>query len=316
MLANKEKNFVSIVVYLHKSKDQLPFFLETIERIMNENFEKYEFVFIDDDAQDGSVEVLKQYFQQKSYKHLANIIHMSRYHGLEPSMNAGRDLAIGDFVFEFDDLNIDYTKELIMQVYRKSLEGFDIVSAVPDLTLNLSSRIFYNVFNWARLNQQYKLQRETFRVLSRRAINRVKDVTETIPYRKANYLNCGLPYTNIRYRSEQRENRRYDASEVQNRKNLAMDSLILFTDVISKVTIAASLLFLSFAVFVGVYTVWAYCGQRRPVEGWAPLMGALSVGFAGIFLIFTVIIKYLSLILNMIFKKRDYLIKNIEKITK
>ena len=44
-------------------------------------------------------------------------------------MNAGVDLAIGDFVFEFDTVCMDYKTELLMQVYRRSLEGFDIVSA-------------------------------------------------------------------------------------------------------------------------------------------------------------------------------------------
>ena len=47
---------------------------------------------------------------------------------LESAMNAGRDIAIGDFVFEFDDVFVDYEPELIMRVYEKLLEGNDIVA--------------------------------------------------------------------------------------------------------------------------------------------------------------------------------------------
>ncbi len=52
---------------------------------------------------------------------------MGYSHGLEASMNAGIDLSIGDFVFEFDSCFMDFDPDVIMQVYRKSLQGFDIV---------------------------------------------------------------------------------------------------------------------------------------------------------------------------------------------
>ena len=58
------------------------------------------------------------------------IINMGFSHGLEAAMNAGIDLSIGDFVFEFDSCYMDYDKSLIMDVYFKSLEGYDIVSAL------------------------------------------------------------------------------------------------------------------------------------------------------------------------------------------
>ena len=44
-------------------------------------------------------------------------------------MNAGRDIAIGDFVYEFDDIFVDYDEKVIMDVYYKLLTGNDIVAA-------------------------------------------------------------------------------------------------------------------------------------------------------------------------------------------
>ena len=43
-------------------------------------------------------------------------------------MNAGIDMSIGDFVFEFDNTILDFNPDMIMEIYRKSLTGFDIVS--------------------------------------------------------------------------------------------------------------------------------------------------------------------------------------------
>ncbi len=42
-----------------------------------------------------------------------SVINMSYFHGLELSMNAGMDMAIGDFVFEFDNTCLDLNRLLL-----------------------------------------------------------------------------------------------------------------------------------------------------------------------------------------------------------
>ncbi|MFR7844015.1 MAG: hypothetical protein ACLU3U_13730 [Gallintestinimicrobium sp.] len=62
-------------------------------------------------------------------------------------MNAGRDLAIGDFIYEFDTAYVDYPSELIMEVYDKLLEGNDIVSAGTRDHVRMTSGFFYFCYN-------------------------------------------------------------------------------------------------------------------------------------------------------------------------
>ena len=45
----------------------------------------------------------------------------------------------------------------------------------------------------------YKMQTESFRILSRRVINRIMGMSKTVPYRKALYAGCGLKTTNLKY---------------------------------------------------------------------------------------------------------------------
>lgn len=45
-------------------------------------------------------------------------------------------------------------------------------------------------------------------------------------------------------------------------------------------------------------------------------MFVLTLGFAGLFAVLTIIIKYLSLLVDLVFKKQNYLIESIEKIQK
>lgn len=317
MVSNKEKNFISIVAYVHNDENELQGWLEYILNIMETHFDKYEIIFVNDYSNDNSISIIKKFVKEHHITHIISIINMSYYHGLEASMNSGVDLAIGDFIYEFDNLLIEYEQELMWKVYQHSLQGYDIVSAVSEKKMDIFSAVFYKIYNWGKRQEgsAYSLQRESFRVLSRRAINRVKAMGNSIPYRKAMYINCGLPCDSLFYKPNKSTKKNYDKTQMKNRKELAIDSLILFTDTVTKVTLLISCLFFGFALFTGGYTVFVYLSSHHPVEGWAPIMGFLAVGFGGVFIILTIIVKYLSLALNMLFKKQNYLIKSIEKIS-
>lgn len=86
-------------------------------------------------------------------------------------MNAGLDAAIGDYVYEFDSTQTPYPIELVFEAYRAAMAGSDIVSVCPRSTAG-SSKMFYRVFN-GNSHSAYKLRTDAFRLVSRRAINRV-----------------------------------------------------------------------------------------------------------------------------------------------
>ncbi|MDK2868670.1 MAG: polyisoprenyl-phosphate glycosyltransferase, partial [Clostridiales bacterium] len=52
------------------------------------------------------------------------------------------------------------------------------------------------------------------------------------------------------------------------------------------------------------------------VEGWTPTILFLSFAFFGVFGILAIVIKYLSIIVELIFKKRQYVYESIQKISK
>lgn len=315
MEINKEKNFASAVIYVHNDEVNIKKTLSEIYEVLKRNFLKFEMICVNDNSDDMSNELIKE-FANKVDQAVVSVVNMGFYHGVENSMNAGVDFAIGDFVFEFDSVYMDYDVNLIMEVYRKSLEGYDIVSAAPKNLQNKSSKLFYNIFNKYSGNI-YKLKTERFRVLSRRAINRIGSISKTNPYRKAIYATCGMNIYCISYDNKVDDNINKTMMNRQlknNRENLAIDSLILFTNVAYKISLILSVVMLMFTFLTAVYTVAVYFSQNRPVEGWAPIMGLISVGFFGVFLILTLIIKYLDLILRLVFKKQKYLISSIEKL--
>lgn len=312
MIINKENNFVSAIIYLHNNVDELKVFLPILIKTLETKFEKYEIICIDDVSHDESNEFIKNAVKDSSK--IISIIHMGTYHGIEFSMNAGIDLSIGDFVFEFDYLDINYTEDLIMDVYYKSLQGYDVVSASPQKVSGLSSWLFYKVFNFNSIGEN-SLSQEIFRIVSRRAINRVNSINKNINYRKAAYHNCGLSISKIIFTNVSAEKRRYNKATKRVRENLAFESLVLYTNSIQKISIWISVLFLLFTISCGIYTWFAYFSAHRPVEGWTAMMLFLSMAFFGVFSILAIILNYMSIILNLIFKKQRYMIESVEKLT-
>lgn len=312
MKTGREKNFVSIVVYVHNAEKTIGQYMDKIVPVFQEKFEHFELVCVNDASSDNSVNLIRERCKSIECANVS-VINMSYYHGLEMAMNAGRDLAIGDFVFEFDSVLIDYDVTEVINVYRRALEGYDIVSASPSKKRRLSSNLFYYVFEKFS-ESSYKMVTERFRILSRRVINRIGSMNTTIPYRKAVYSGCGLKTDTVFYEPSDAK-RQLGKRETKYRKSLAVDSLILFTDLGYNFSFGMAFLMMLTAIAMLVYSLFIYF-VGAPVEGWTTTILFLSVAFFGIFGVFTIIIKYLELLLGLVFKRQKYSFESIEKMTK
>lgn len=310
----REKKFVSLVVYLHNVQNEVLSFLDKVVPALAQKFEQFEIVCVDDGCNDGTIGVLKEYFEKNQLSVMVNIVHMSFFHGLESSMNAGRDLAIGDFIYEFDSVNIDYPLDTLWKAYEKVLEGNDVVGVGCKGHISLSSKLFYGVYNRTSKGRG-EIGPETFRILSRRAVNRVKSIGQYIPYRKAMYANCGLRTSKIVYVSSGKSKKDSNKNTGE-RAALALDSFVYFTNALERLSAIICVVFLAISVGMGIYIIKDFISGVSVVEGWLSTMGFLSIGFFGVFALLTIILKYLSVMLNLIFKQQRYLIADIEKVVK
>ena len=93
-IQNKEKNFVSCVLYLHNDGKNIREFLKTVCGTMEQNFEKYEIVCVNDCCMDDTIEEIHRYLEESNTRHVVSLINLSFYQGVEMAMNAGRDLAV------------------------------------------------------------------------------------------------------------------------------------------------------------------------------------------------------------------------------
>ena len=235
------------------------------------------------------------------------ILHMSLFHGLEDAMNAGLDAAIGDYVYEFDSTELCYPA--IADLCRRTARrwtGSDIVSVCPR-TVRGGSSLFYKLFN-ANSQSAYQLRTDAFRLVTRRAINRVHASSAHLPYRKAAYAASGLKMTDLEFDGQL-------TVKGGGRFNLAVDSLALYTDFGFKASMTITLCMLALALAELVYTLIIFA-TGHPVAGWTTTMFVITVGFAGLFAVLTIVVKYLCLLLNLNFRQQKYLVESIEKLQK
>lgn len=311
---SKEKCFVSAVIYVHNVEKEIGNLLAKLIRVFEENFDHSEIICVNDFSSDESVRVIKE-LASNAETTMVSILNMSYYHGLEVSMNAGMDLAIGDFVIEFDSSTMDYESDEIMKAYYMVQQGYDIVSASAQKKQRISSRIFYWLYKKFS-SDGLQMRSETFRILSRRAINRINSASKTIPYRKGVYSSCGLKMNNFEYKLVEKNflhSRTKMASKY--RHELAVDTLLLFTDAgyfFGKIMIEIMSII---SLLMIVYTVVVYI-MSKPVEGWTTTILFLSVAFFGLFTILTIIVKYLQMLLRLSFKRTKYNFDSVEKLTK
>lgn len=316
-MRTKEKNFVSATVYLYNVARETEQFGRMLVRTLEENFEHSEIIFINDHSTDDSAEAVKR-VSSMARTTSVSLLNMSYFQGREVAMNAGLDLSIGDLVFEFDTTFVDYTGEDIMAVYDQALEGFDMVSASPDRKMRRTSRMFYQILDRFS-DTPYRMTSERFRILSRRVINRVMSMNNDIPYRKAVYSHCGLKTKHIVYAVADNNSRNYDRrlgrAERRYRRNLGIDVLLLFTGLGYRFSIGMTVTMILVTVFMILYSLTVYL-FGNPVEGWTTTILFFSFAFFGLFGLLTIVIKYLQILVDLVFKRKRYNFESLEKLTR
>lgn len=308
---NREKSFVSAVVYINNCESCVEKLLTNVLTLLEENFEHSELICVNDFSTDSSIECIKEMLKNRTPASTSvSLVNMSCFHGLELTMNAGLELAIGDFVFEFDSTVPDWSVADAMKVYARAMQGYDIVSASPDKKQRFTSKLFYKTFR-RYSPMPYEMHTESFRLISRRVINRVKGMNSAVPYRKAMYANSGLRSYNIIYTPVEciefnNDNKNY-------RRRLAVDALLLFTDVGYKLSMTMTAIMMGIALFMAVYSLAVFL-LGNPVEGWTTTVLFMSFAFFGLFGILTVVVKYLQIIVDLVFKRKTYTFEGVEKL--
>ena len=115
---------VSIVVPVYNEEEMIPLFLEEANnRFADDDKYHYSILFINDGSKDKTLEILKE--ASLKYKNIS-YVSFSRNFGQDAALAAGLSYAKGDVVIPMD-CDLQDRPEGIAELYKKALEGYDVV---------------------------------------------------------------------------------------------------------------------------------------------------------------------------------------------
>ena len=301
MIKNLEQNYISVIIVVNDEKKDIIEKINKINDVLKNSFKNSEILIVDNTSKKINFGSLKE----SKINH--TIIKLPIKHSNQSALNAGVAMAIGDYIVEIEDISFDIDYNQIVDLYKKSQEGYDFVFLVPRKS-RFTSKIFYKT-----LNKYFKnvfnedISSSVMTLSSRRGQNKIAEVGRRIINRNVAYVLSGLKYTSIIADIKYKNKRSFSSNLM-----LMFDTLIYYTDVV--MLFSQQLSFIFFILF-GLGAVYSVVQKLffDIVKGWASIFTLTSLGFFGIFFILSIMIRYLHHILRNSLNSKDYIFGSIEK---
>jgi len=176
-----EKQLLSIVVPVYNEEESITETVERLQKLRGSLAQEIsvELVFVDDGSKDLSLAHLRSVAAQDMG---VKVMSFSRNFGHQIAITAGIDLAAGDYVAVID-ADLQDPPELIADMYRMALTGFDVVygkrrsRAGETLFKKATAAAFYRILNYFC---EIDIPPDTgdFRLMSRKVVDAFKQLRE------------------------------------------------------------------------------------------------------------------------------------------
>lgn len=196
---------LSVIVPAYNEQEVLPEFHRRVTSVLQSLALDYEIVYVNDGSKDKTLELLQEL--QCDDRHTA-IVDLSRNFGKEIALTAGLDYARGDAVVVID-ADLQDPPELIPELISGWREGYDVVYATraaregETFMKKATAHLFYRV---VQSISRFKIPEDTgdFRLLSRRAVDALKQLREQHRFMKGLFAWIGYPQKAVPYRRDPR----------------------------------------------------------------------------------------------------------------
>jgi glycosyltransferase involved in cell wall biosynthesis len=281
-MKNLEENYISVVIVARNNEKIISDKLTAIHAALCALFKHFEIIVVDNFSGDGTADVLK------NLRLPITVVTLAQLHGVQQALTAGVELAVGDYILEIPNIIINYDTDAIEQMYRVCQQGNDFVFLVPSKT-SASSGLFYRT-----MNNYFKKQisghfvSAIMTLSSRRGQNKTSDTGSRLVNRNVSYVLTGLKCAEVRSNAANRSRR-----SLRENIDLTIDTLIHHTDLISYTATTISLFFFGLFLLAILYSFFIYF-TIDAAPGWASTFILISLGFSALFVLLSMVCKYLS----------------------
>lgn len=308
----REAALLSVVVPAYNEAAVLEAFHQRLAAVLDALPLRAEIVFVDDGSTDRTAAIIRALRAQDPR---IALVGLSRNFGKEVALSAGLDHARGDAVVVID-ADLQDPPELIAELVRQWQAGYDIAYARREARegeTRLKKSTAYAFYRLMQRAGRVRIPADTgdFRLLSRRAVDALKQLKERHRFMKGLFAWVGYPQIAVPYRRDARfaGDTKWNYWRLW---NFALDGITSFTTAPLKVAtyvgLVVSLLAFAFAALI-VFKTLVY---GDPVKGYPSLM-VVVLFLGGVQLIFTGIIgEYLGRMFDETKGRPLYLVQDHE----
>jgi len=279
---------VSVVVPAYNEEAVLPQFHRRLSAVLESMPISAEIIYVNDGSCDRTLEVIRGF---RADDPRVTLIDLSRNFGKEIALTAGLDHARGDSVVVID-ADLQDPPELIPALVEQWRDGYDVAYA-KRLERNgetwlkrATASIFYRTI---RRISRVRIPEDTgdFRILSRRAVESLKQLREQHRFMKGLFAWIGYPQIAVPYSRDPRF-----AGETKwnywKLWNLALEGITSFTIVPLKLATYLGIIVATFAFAYGAFLLVETLLHGNPVPGYPSLMvvvlflGGVQLFFIGV----------------------------------
>lgn len=298
---------ISVVVPAYNEEENIFALYERLSTALEKVSASHEIIFVDDGSKDLTVEKI---MRLRKADDRVKLVSFARNFGHEMANTAGFRYAQGEAVVIID-ADLQDPPELIVDMYAKFKEGFDVVYAKrisrkkESLIKKTTSKAFYRVMD-ALSDVEVPLDTGDFRLLSRRVVDEINALEEHNRYFRGLTHWVGF---NVGYVEFHRDERFAGETKYNYIKlfKLAFDAILSFSYKPLKIfsVIGLWVSALSFAMLLYL-TVGKLIG-RQAVEGWTSMVAILLFCFGILMVQVSIIGEYVGRIYEEV-KKRPLFI--------
>lgn len=286
---------LAIVVPCYNEKEVLPVTVERLLLLLGDLAGKKKVAnnsliyFIDDGSSDGTWDYIEK---QAGADARVRGVKLSRNLGHQRALLAGIHIAEGDAVVSIDaDLQDD--PSTIERMVDEYYAGKDVVYGVREVRdtdsyfKRVSAECYYRILNW--MGVEIVFNHADYRLLSRRALNTLKEYDEVNLFIRGIVPTIGYPSSVVAYK---RGERVAGESKYPLRKMLALaiDGITSFSAVPLRLIALLGIFMFFVTLILSVWVLWASLVKDTALPGWASsvlpmyLLGGvqlLSIGLVG-----------------------------------
>ena len=282
--------------------------VDEITKTVSQLTDSYEIILVEDCSPDNSREIIRDICTAD--QHVKGVF-LSRNFGQQPALNAGYDVAQGDYVVTLD-CDLQNPPSQIRDLYLKAKEGYDIVFATrqhrPDtFFMTKGSQLFNSLMGFLTDTKQDKTVAE-FAIFSHKVIDAMAKMGDYRRYYPLMTQWVGFKTAKVDVEHAVRTDGKESSYSMKKRIELAVTTAVSFSTKSLRLIVYFGTLITLVAIIAAIVLVVKTLMMDTPVSGWVTLF--VSMWFiAGIMIsVMGIIAVYIGSIFDEVKHRPTYLV--------